>query len=164
MDRLDQSLDSIIAARPKPERGPKKGGRGGTGGRGNKQGSKTVFRSSEKKGSGKVKASSDVVIRKPGMKKQISARIGNAGATRSVFDRLGSGASAQSGVSGTLVKFANLKTDIVSADIAELCSSVGEVKQVDVILNKSGRSTVISNSFSLFIAMTPTSVFLGVLS
>jgi hypothetical protein len=146
MDRLGQSLDDIIASRPKPDRGAKKGGgRGGVGGRGggggSKQSAKVVFRSEKK--SGKVKAASHTVIRQPFVKKQIVERVGKASAG-SIFDRLGTGAPASkaNAVSGTQVMFANLRPDIVSGDIAELCGTVGEVKQVDIILNKSGRSTV----------------------
>ena len=139
MDRLGKSLDEIIASRPKPSRGYK-GGRGGGRGAdkagrrgGNKQSDKTVFHSDKKRG--KVKNSSEAVVRNPIVKKQMVDRVGKA-AVVSIFDRLGTPSS------GTRVVFANLKSDIVSSDIAELCSNIGEVKQVDVILNKSGRSTV----------------------
>lgn len=142
MDRLGQSLDDIIASRPKQDRGNKKGGRGGGRG-GSKQGTKVVFRSEKKVG--KVKATSQTVIRQPFVKKQITERVGKV-STGSIFDRLGTGAPAPKSniVSGTQVLFANLRPDIVSGDIAELCGTVGEVKQVDIILNKSGRSTVMS--------------------
>ena len=165
MDRLGKSLDEIIASRPKSSRGGKGGRGGGRGGNkpgggrgGNKESAKTVFHSDRR--GGKVKLSSETVIRKPFVKKAIADRVGKA-ASVSIFDRLGTGPSSHGGgISGTQVVFANLKSDIVSSDIAELCSNVGEVKQVDIILNKSGRSTVISCPYCHGVLTNPSYVFL----
>lgn len=56
----------------------------------------------------------------------------------SIFDRLGTSSAAPSGISGTKVTIKNLNRNITSSDIAELCSSVGEVKQVDVMPDATG--------------------------
>lgn len=59
----------------------------------------------------------------------------------SVFDRLGT-TSDSHGVSGTKITISNLNKTVTSSDVAELCGSVGEVKQVEMKHDRHGVSLV----------------------
>lgn len=54
----------------------------------------------------------------------------------SVFARIGKPV-----VSGTSVTFANLKPSVVEKDIQDLSTAIGEVKEVQLVVGRSGRNT-----------------------
>lgn len=150
MDRLNQSLDDIISTRNKEKKssrrqgGKKEGGRGGGAmkSRGNRK----------QRNVDAAPYDAEAPIRKPHLvqpsgqreapqKQPITARLGNKG---SVMSRLGSQGAQHA--SGTKVDFGNLNFDITAADIEELCLSVGEVRSVSIVYDRSGRSTGHANA------------------
>lgn len=60
----------------------------------------------------------------------------------SVFDRLGTTSNNTNGISGTKITISNLNKNVTSSDLAELCGSVGEVKQVEMKHDHRGISLV----------------------
>lgn len=56
----------------------------------------------------------------------------------SVFARLG-----KPPVSGTRVNFSNLKSSVRENDLRELCSALGEIKEVDFMVGKNGKNSAI---------------------
>ncbi len=56
----------------------------------------------------------------------------------SVFARMG-----KPPVSGTRVTFANLKSSVREEDLRELCSSMGEIKEVDFTVGRHGKNSAV---------------------
>jgi RNA recognition motif-containing protein len=78
-------------------------------------------------------AESSVRINKPGQQ-----AVGNNNRALSVFSRMG-----KPPVSGTRVTFANLKPSVREEDVRELCSSMGEIKDVEFSQGRGGKNTAI---------------------
>mmetsp|Transcript_13085 Transcript_13085/g.19730 ORF Transcript_13085/g.19730 Transcript_13085/m.19730 type:complete len:305 (+) Transcript_13085:44-958(+) len=139
MNPIDCSLDDIIAAK-------RKAGRGGRGNRGSKRdggGGRGGMHVVRKPTITKTKTRSTVTVtRKPVVVKKSQATQSNilsrVSKPASILDRLGT--SAAPGKSGTWVTIANLNANIRSGDIAELCGTIGEVKEVEIKSNRSGQS------------------------
>jgi hypothetical protein len=154
MDRLDKSLDDLIAAKP----------RSGEGINNNKSKSSS---SRQQQSGGKVKGNDRRVERQqqsqpyrsvstaiepikivrkplvitrsvPVQERELSAPVPTAN-RGNILSRVGGG-SGPAPMSGTAVEFSNLNADIRASDIAELCGTVGETKKVEMKYDASGKA------------------------
>ena len=77
----------------------------------------------------------------------------------SVFDRLGTIKTTNNNqqINGTKITISNLNKNITSSDLAELCGSIGEVKQIEIKHDRHGISIVRdqSNRVSFFLFSPP---------
>lgn len=171
---MDRSLEDIIKDNQHQKKSERKsgGGRGGAGGGGKVRGRSGREDRQVKPYGDKPKREQDSVIRQPFSQKQDRPRSQNnshrlvqptaqhfqhvntevpdvtsSGAGLSIFERIGTKKTSAAGpvVSGTSVTISNLNAEISIADLSELCSTIGEVKSVDLDIvsrpgaKKSGR-------------------------
>lgn len=86
-------------------------------------------------------------------KKQVQEKFSTDGrrgsANSSIFDRLGTSSASTSESSGTRITISQLNRNVTINDVTELCSSIGEVKQVEIKHDRFGNPLVWSSYASL---------------
>jgi hypothetical protein len=132
MDRMNLSLDQIMASKPKPTK---------------VKATKKAKPAVKAKKNTPVKAKratkektgrSGPPIKKPNF--QLTAVKAPKIASASIFTRLGNGAVANNGPSGSLVLLSKLNRDITASDVAELVGRSGETRRVELKYDNNGRS------------------------
>lgn len=127
MDRMNLSLDQIMATKPKPAKAKKV---------------KAVVKAKKNTPVKAKRATKDKVSRPAPVKKpsfRLTAVKAPAVASASIFTRLGNPGNSK-GPSGSLVVISKLNRDITASDIAELVGRSGETRRVELKYDSNGRS------------------------
>jgi hypothetical protein len=142
MDRLNMSLDDLIAAKQTAAKNnsnanKKNNAKSGAvrGGASQKQPVRAVPYAERPK-----KTEQSVRLNMPGAPAVLVMSHVQTSAPKqmSVFARLG-----KPPMSGTRVTFSNLKSSVRENDVRELCAALGEIKEIDFTVGRSGKNSAI---------------------
>jgi hypothetical protein len=142
MDRLNMSLDDLIAAKQTAAKSNNNANKRNNAKAGAVRGGASVKQPVRSAPYAERPRSSEqrVKLNMPGapVVQVLSHVQTSAPKQMSVFARLG-----KPPVSGTRVTFANLKASVKENDVRELCAALGEIKEIDFTVGRSGKNSAI---------------------